>query len=174
MKKAIGGVFVFCATVFASFSAHANSYWFDFMSNDSTYEAKGVFNTSNALNAVGTYNILSISGNVFGAGGGAITGLVSNPNQPYSVTNYGFIWDNTLPLNNAGVVFTVGAGSMWNLFADEYRGFHLYSYNAERNVGNVDKMGTFVTAPVPEPETYAMMMVGLGLLGFMARRKKSA
>lgn len=29
-----------------------------------------------------------------------------------------------------------------------------------------------VTAPVPEPETYAMMLAGLGLLGFMARRRK--
>ncbi|MBU1426823.1 MAG: PEP-CTERM sorting domain-containing protein [Gammaproteobacteria bacterium] len=27
-------------------------------------------------------------------------------------------------------------------------------------------------APVPEPQTYAMMLVGLGLLGFSARRKK--
>jgi hypothetical protein len=29
-----------------------------------------------------------------------------------------------------------------------------------------------IGAPVPEPETYAMMLAGLGLLGFMARRKK--
>lgn len=28
-------------------------------------------------------------------------------------------------------------------------------------------------SPVPEPETYAMMMVGLGLMGFMARRRKT-
>lgn len=32
----------------------------------------------------------------------------------------------------------------------------------------------FQIAAVPEPETYAMMMAGLGLLGFMARRKKTA
>jgi hypothetical protein len=28
-------------------------------------------------------------------------------------------------------------------------------------------------SPVPEPETYGMMIAGLGLLGFMARRRKS-
>lgn len=29
----------------------------------------------------------------------------------------------------------------------------------------------YVAAPVPEPETYAMMLAGLGLLGFVGRRK---
>ena len=27
-------------------------------------------------------------------------------------------------------------------------------------------------APVPEPETYAMMLAGLGMLGFAAKRRK--
>lgn len=31
-----------------------------------------------------------------------------------------------------------------------------------------------VVNPVPEPETYAMLMAGLGLLGFMARRRNGA
>ncbi|MFA6068077.1 MAG: FxDxF family PEP-CTERM protein [Janthinobacterium sp.] len=29
-------------------------------------------------------------------------------------------------------------------------------------------------APVPEPETYAMMLAGLGILGFLARRRKQS
>jgi hypothetical protein len=32
--------------------------------------------------------------------------------------------------------------------------------------------GTVSAAPIPEPETYAMLLVGLGMLGFAARRRK--
>lgn len=32
----------------------------------------------------------------------------------------------------------------------------------------------FVAAPVPEPETYALLLAGLGVVGFMARRRKTA
>jgi hypothetical protein len=33
---------------------------------------------------------------------------------------------------------------------------------------------TTVMTPVPEPETYALMMAGLGVMGFVARRRKAA
>lgn len=32
--------------------------------------------------------------------------------------------------------------------------------------------GTIAVAPVPEPEIYAMMVVGMGVMGWAARRKK--
>jgi hypothetical protein len=31
----------------------------------------------------------------------------------------------------------------------------------------------FVSAPVPEPETYAMLLAGLALIGFSARHRRS-
>jgi probable HAF family extracellular repeat protein len=31
-----------------------------------------------------------------------------------------------------------------------------------------------ISIPIPEPETYAMLLAGLGLMGFMARRQKTA
>ena len=34
--------------------------------------------------------------------------------------------------------------------------------------------GAIMLAPVPEPETYGMMLGGLGILGFLARRRKKA
>ncbi len=34
------------------------------------------------------------------------------------------------------------------------------------------QIGDVITSPVPEPETYAMLLVGLGLVGFSARRRK--
>ena len=39
------------------------------------------------------------------------------------------------------------------------------------NDGYADNL-SFVLSPVPEPETYAMFMAGLGLMGFLARRRK--
>ena len=42
-------------------------------------------------------------------------------------------------------------------------------YTLQVQIGKVE-----VTAPIPEPETYAMLLAGLGLLGFMARGKNNA
>lgn len=34
------------------------------------------------------------------------------------------------------------------------------------------EVGRFTVTPIPEPETYALMMAGLGALGFVARRRR--
>jgi hypothetical protein len=39
--------------------------------------------------------------------------------------------------------------------------------------GGTAALDNFSVTPVPEPETYAMFMAGLGLIGFIARRRKN-
>ncbi|MDO9011164.1 MAG: FxDxF family PEP-CTERM protein [Gallionella sp.] len=43
--------------------------------------------------------------------------------------------------------------------------------------GRTEKLGIWsvsTVSPIPEPETYAMLLAGLGLVGFMARRRKES
>ncbi len=82
---------------------------------------------------------------------------------------------------------TTGAGSgpdwqagNWTIGRGLYAGAHV-----DRAYGYIDEVrlsdsalspGQFLFAgfapPIPEPESYAMLLAGLGLLGFMARRRK--
>ncbi|MDP1658872.1 MAG: PEP-CTERM sorting domain-containing protein [Methylotenera sp.] len=51
-------------------------------------------------------------------------------------------------------------------------GFSKYAYSAYVNDGINATNYVWRVAAVPEPETYAMMLAGLGLMGFVARRRK--
>lgn len=167
---------------FSAFAVQASSYSFSYLSSalggDSfpLYTVLGELEVADTQNALGSYDILGISGGVSGPGGGTITGLVNNPNQPNATTNFGFQYNNVFQLDNNGVLFSVGLGSKWNLFK-EGQGYRLYSYDSEGPAGLVDSYGSFSAslnvAPVPEPETYAMMLAGLGLImGFASRRRR--
>ena len=76
----------------------------------------------------------------------------ANNNDPYSGAAHPFYTFSNLNFNSDQVRVTARANGPWT-FVDEV---------------------TFQAAPVPEPETYAMMLAGLGLLGFIARRRKAA
>jgi len=66
-----------------------------------------------------------------------------------------------------GIVGSVSIAISNDLFADSGSGSSASIYK--------DFVGiTAITAPVPEAETYAMMLAGLGLVGFMVRRRSRA
>jgi hypothetical protein len=73
--------------------------------------------------------------------------------------------------------FTTNAGSFNHVFASAGAvelGFGVldmndYNVTSALTLDNV----TLVAAPIPEADTYALMLAGLGLVGFMARRRKS-
>ncbi len=53
-----------------------------------------------------------------------------------------------------------------------FAGFDIVSTNPARGSGGISNVALYSTTPVPEPESYALMLAGLGVLGFVARRRK--
>lgn len=51
-------------------------------------------------------------------------------------------------------------------------GTNLFGFPETTAVASIDNL-SFTISTVPEPETYAMLLIGLGIVGFMARQKKT-
>ena len=75
-----------------------------------------------------------------------------------------YAFDGSTPVTNYSFNFTTAGGLQALVFSSV--GGDGYSGAVLDNVS--------VTAAVPEPETYAMLLAGLGLVGAIARRRKAA
>jgi hypothetical protein len=160
-------------------TAKATVISYTFTANDSSYIISGVLTIANAFNAVFGHDFISINGLVSGVGGGNISGLVTNPNQPFVTTNFGFNYDNVgfdgnPHLDSNGVLFSTTNGSLWNLWGDGPGVYELGKY-ADANGPFVDTLGTLstreISSGVPEINTWALMLLGFATLGFVAYRR---
>jgi hypothetical protein len=185
--------FAAIVSTFATFAAHAQTFSLDFtqVGNPSNSVVGGSFSVLATLNATadgsGNYNVTGISGTLTDNGTSyAITGLIAGTLDP--ANNYSF--DNKInaaggsapfSLDTAGLAFYVAGETQSGTPVDPYAAFNLYSYGTAAGLSttvsnNVNAVfqGNLSIAAVPEPSTYALMLGGLGLVGFVARRRRGA
>ena len=110
----------------------------------------------------GSIASLTLSGNsIFGFDGDGISNYTFLPSGPtgYEGPNTSF---NVVDYDNGTVFFSGG-------LADGASAYFSLEYPASAFAQGGG--GTVGVSPVPEPETYAMLLAGLGLIGFAARRR---
>lgn len=131
----------------------------------------------NALITTDEANLMTaISGSVTGPNGGPITG-------PEPLSNYGidYYFDNLffpspIHVTFGGIVFDAG-GFSYNLYADGDN--YLLSTINPNSAGDINNpnwnpgdLGTLSVTAVPEPSTWAMMILGFLAIGFTAYRRR--
>ena len=176
-KKFVLGAIVALALPLA---ARAATYNFTFTGTGGSPAGTGVIQTSNTLDAVGGYDITGVSGQ-FGAD--PITALVNNPNQPNETTLSTNTYDNVLfpsgsmKFDRYGIAFDVGS-DIYNIFdgiADGGTTDTAHPYGLIIN--GSESFGNFSLSAAPEPATWAMMLLGIGVVGAamrLSRRKAVA
>ncbi len=100
-----------------------------------------------------------------------------------STTQFGGIWAFSGPLSLELSSLDFGSPLTGVTFSTSLTGVSMaftadsvtFSWNEQTIPGNESGYlsANFNVSAVPEPETYAMMLAGLGLLGFAARRRKA-
>jgi hypothetical protein len=161
------------AVLIITASATANATIYDFTLDSSAYDVTGQITTSGSL-------VTLITGNITGDLTASITGPdTSNPG--------GFTSDNmfstTTPfVSSAGVLFDAG-GFVFNVYSAANGPTFDYFISSNQfgtdfnnqplfNPGSLITGGTIAEA-VPEPSTWAMMILGFAGIGFMTYRRKA-
>lgn len=105
-------------------------------------------------------------------GANAVSGTLNNYGQNVTFSAFNLYQGGTLP---ADKIATGSTGSSYSEFfyAGPVPGNYWLNVAGSRAGSIGSYSGNISVNPVPEPETYAMMLAGLGLLGFSARRRNN-
>lgn len=146
---------------------------------DSASYAISFSTTSAAVGALDTTFANNVGGDSQAFGTFAVSGAMPSV---LSFTGTSFAYNPSMGnlLMNVDVFGLTASNGYQSFFQADFTGVktsRLYGYNGSLTSDNsFDQTGAlrtgFNVSAVPEPETYAMMLAGLGLLGFAARRRK--
>ena len=187
INKALANA-AFAAGVVAVFlgALPAKAATYDVTFIGSSFDVSAVITTANTLDSLGGYDITDISGTITGPTGGAIAGLIFNPNQPYQGTYYdpltdlGWYYDNVLfagsaiPFDNNGPLFEFGNGIVGNIYS--VGSTFYFSVTDPSSLYNPGDLGTVAVSETPLPATLPLFASGLGALGLLGwhRRRRAA
>ena len=162
-----------------------NDYQFTLHINGTGYTGGGLYLGSLAFSMGQTFTSFSLLSTPDGLGNWTTIagGLNSN-----GCSGSGAPWMCIQNNANSGKGYSITplASHSDDTYVFEFKGVTLTSAGVDLKAQYVDannkKQGSLISAwlsptpvsPVPEPETYAMMLAGLGLLGFTARRRKNS
>ena len=153
----------------AAGSASAAQYTFEFATEQALFGGpvmgSGVFTTSDTAMTIGgrtAYAVTAIDGTFNGS---AIT-------KPTLSTYGNYFVDGPAFLDGSGVRFDTSTTTNVALFFQDTVGRYRVNAINQGRSSYVSASSMAVTAGVPEPATWAMLVLGFGALGFAQRRGK--
>ena len=172
MKNAIMLVLATATAITAATPASAAQYVFDFSGSGffgGTLNGSGNLTTDGTsfVNPLNGYTAQTITGVTGTFNGSAITGLASvfGANNLYYLSGPFYVDGN-------GLGFSTAAGVSANLFVTNGTSYRVNTQGAGLLTGLVTANSAPVAAAVPEPATWAMMLIGFGAVGYGMRRRK--
>jgi hypothetical protein len=150
--------------------ASAAQYTFDFSGTDLfhpsvTFDGSGVFTTSDTATQVGGETAFAITGVTGTFNGSAFVPSASGAYGNYFTTGPTF-------LDGTGVVLNTAAGNIVDFFHQDFGSYRVNLFGVSGGAAFVTASSSAVAAAVPEPATWAMMLMGLGALGAILRRRR--
>ncbi|MBY0475449.1 MAG: FxDxF family PEP-CTERM protein [Nitrosomonas sp.] len=136
----------------------------------SALDLNSIFGSSSFIGSMAVDGVkpATISTNV---GGGVTAVNLQNGGGPTGI--FDFRYDMINPKNDKLTGLESVTWNVGGLGSTALPGFNGEMALHVQGIGsNGDSAWYVATSPVPEPETYAMLLAGLSLIGFMARRRK--
>jgi hypothetical protein len=105
---------------------------------------------------------------------GAANNVTGSETVSYNATTHELTMTGTFLDVKTGMSYAVSDSGAVNLDAKYGSTMYIGFVGGTGGTGADQRITSFSVSAVPEPESYAMLLAGLGLVGFVARRRKSA